>query len=146
MRSWRARQDSNLRPLGPEPNALSTELQARHCATDEGRSHRATCLQPQSLVGSLTAKTTVWAVEIVEVLPFAKAFVEHPGVIDHHAVEHAVELLGIDPVGSLHLAVQPRGRGSDVDVADASVEHVVVEGGLELGAVEFPIDVKSSRW
>ena len=26
---WRARQDSNLRPLGPEPNALSTELQAR---------------------------------------------------------------------------------------------------------------------
>ena len=25
----RARQDSNLRPLGPEPNALSTELQAR---------------------------------------------------------------------------------------------------------------------
>ena len=26
---WRARQDSNLRPLGPEPNALSTELRAR---------------------------------------------------------------------------------------------------------------------
>ncbi len=33
---WRARQDSNLRPLGPEPNALSTELQARDAATAEG--------------------------------------------------------------------------------------------------------------
>src|SRR6188472_3834166 len=26
--SWRAREDSNLRPLGPQPNALSTELRA----------------------------------------------------------------------------------------------------------------------
>ena len=28
-RSWRARQDSNLRPSAPEADALSTELQAR---------------------------------------------------------------------------------------------------------------------
>ena len=27
---WYAWQDSNLRPLGPQPNALSPELQARH--------------------------------------------------------------------------------------------------------------------
>src|SRR4029079_9390 len=29
IRGWRARRDSNSRPLGPQPNALSTELRAR---------------------------------------------------------------------------------------------------------------------
>src|SRR4249919_3765555 len=28
---WRARRDSNPRPLGPQPNALSTELRAHEC-------------------------------------------------------------------------------------------------------------------
>ncbi len=27
--NWRAREDSNLRPTGPQPVALSTELRAR---------------------------------------------------------------------------------------------------------------------
>ena len=30
-RSWRARRDSNPRPLGPQPNALSAELRAHLC-------------------------------------------------------------------------------------------------------------------
>lgn len=29
LKEKRARQESNLRPFGPEPNALSTELRAR---------------------------------------------------------------------------------------------------------------------
>ena len=33
--SWRARRDSNPRPLGPQPNALSTELRA-HAMPSEG--------------------------------------------------------------------------------------------------------------
>src|SRR4051794_40053086 len=37
---WRARQDSNLRPLGPEPNALSTELQARERQGYRSRAER----------------------------------------------------------------------------------------------------------
>jgi len=50
--------------------------------------HTGLPFSPQSLVGSLTAKTAVWAVAIVEVFPFAKALVEHPGVIDPRAVQH----------------------------------------------------------
>jgi hypothetical protein len=36
-------------------------------------------------------------------------------------------------VGAFHLGVQARGGRPDVDVADALVDHVPVEGGLELG-------------
>ena len=50
-------------------------------------------------------------------------------------VEEAVELLGVDAVGSLHLAVEARRPGFDVAVADALVEHVVVERGAEFGPV-----------
>jgi hypothetical protein len=38
-------------------------------------------------------------------------------------------------MGSLHFAVQARGSGFDVAVADAFVEDVVVKGRLEFGAV-----------
>jgi hypothetical protein len=38
-----------------------------------------------------------------------RMIVEHTGVVDHDALEHPVELLGVDPVGPLDLAVQPRG-------------------------------------
>jgi len=79
----------------------------------------------------------VGAVEVVEVLPLLELVVEELGVVDHDAVEHSVELFGVDAVGSLDLAVEPGGGGADVDVADASVEDVPVEGALELGAVEF---------
>lgn len=84
--------------------------------------------------------------EVVEVLPFLKLVVEHVGVVDDDTVfEHPVELLGVDPVRSLHLAVQPRCSGLDVDVADASVEDVPVELGLELGAV-VGLDLFDLEW
>ena len=35
--SWRAREDSNLRPLGPQPNALSAELRAPETIWRRGR-------------------------------------------------------------------------------------------------------------
>jgi hypothetical protein len=38
-------------------------------------------------------------------------------------------------MGAFDLAVQPRGAGLDVGVGDALVEHVPVEGGLELGSL-----------
>src|SRR6266849_5999512 len=98
------------------------------CATDVGRSHRAARLLPQSFVWRLAAESAVRPVEIVEVLPLAEALVEDAGVVDHDAIEHPVELLGVDTVGAFDLAVQPRGGGPDVDVADAAVKHVVVEG------------------
>ena len=48
------------------------------------------------------------------------------------AVQQAVELLGVDAVGALDLAVQSWGARLDVDVADALVQHVPVEAGTEL--------------
>ncbi len=38
-------------------------------------------------------------------------------------------------LGAVHLAVEPWNGGSDVDVSDAPVEHVVGEVRLELGSV-----------
>ena len=69
------------------------------------------------------------AMVVVEVLPCAKLVVEDVGVVDEHAVEHSVELLGVDAVGSLYFAVEPWGAGLDVLVGDALVEHVPVERG-----------------
>jgi hypothetical protein len=74
-------------------------------------------------------------VEVVEVFPFLELLVEEAGVVDHDAIEEPVELLGVDAVGSFHLAVEPGGGRLDVGVADAAVEDVPVEGALELGAV-----------
>jgi hypothetical protein len=45
------------------------------------------------------------------------------------------EFLGVDAVLAFHFAVEPRCGRSDVDVADALVQDVPVEGGLELSAV-----------
>ena len=48
-RSWRARRDSNSRPLGPQPNALSTELRAhavRHGSARTRRSVPRPCGRP----------------------------------------------------------------------------------------------------
>jgi hypothetical protein len=42
---------------------------------------------------------------VVEVLPLAELVVEDLGVVDHDAVEQPVELLGVDAVGALDLAV-----------------------------------------
>lgn len=72
---------------------------------------------------------------VVVVLPFLELVVEGGEVTQDDAVEQAVELFGVDAVRAFHLAVQPRCGGADVDVADALVQDVPVEGGLELRAV-----------
>jgi hypothetical protein len=52
-----------------------------------------------------------------------------------YALEEAVELLGVDAVGSLHFAVEPMRARPDADVADAFVDQVPVERGAEPLAV-----------
>jgi hypothetical protein len=49
-------------------------------------------------------------------------------VVDDLAFEESVELFGVDAVGSLHFAVEPWRAGFDLDVVDAFVEQVPVEG------------------
>ena len=83
------------------------------------------------------------SVVVVELLPLAELVVEELGVVDHHPVEQLVELLGVDAVGALDFAVEPRGSGFDVDVADALVQDVPVEAGAELGPVVVLTGVKS---
>jgi hypothetical protein len=74
-------------------------------------------------------------VVVVEVLPLAQLVVEELGVVDHDPVQEPVELLGVDAVGALDLAVEPRGAGLDVDMANAPVEGMPVEAGAELDTV-----------
>jgi hypothetical protein len=73
----------------------------------------------ESFIGGLAVEAAVGAVVVVEVLPFPQLVVEHLGVVDHHPVQQLVELLGVDAMGALDLAIQPRGAGLDVVVADA---------------------------
>ena len=56
---------------------------------------------------------------------------EQVGVLDELALEKAVELFGVNAVGSFDLAVEPRCAGVDADVVDAFIEQVPVEGGAE---------------
>jgi hypothetical protein len=56
---------------------------------------------------------------VVEVLPFLELVVEELGVVDHDTLEEPGELLGVDAMGALDLAVEPRGAGLDVDMAGA---------------------------
>ena len=72
---------------------------------------------------------------VVVVLPFLELVGEEAGVVDDLALEEAVELLGVDAVGSLDLAVEAGCSGPDPDVADALVEQVPVERRAELLAV-----------
>jgi hypothetical protein len=65
-------------------------------------------------------------VVVVEVLPLPQLVVEELGVVDHHPVQEAVERLGVDTMGTLHLAIQPRGAGLDVDMADALIQDMPV--------------------
>ncbi len=71
------------------------------------------------------------AIVVAGVLPLLQAVVEDLGVVDDDALEHAVELFGVDPVGAPGLAVEPRGGGLDVDVPDAAVHQVPVERRLK---------------
>jgi hypothetical protein len=87
----------------------------------------------------------VGAVVVVEVLPLPQLVVEDLGVVDHHSVQQLVELLGVDAVGPLHLAVEPGRAGLDVDMADAFVQDMPVEAGAELGAVVGLDDLDPKR-
>jgi hypothetical protein len=64
---------------------------------------------------------------VVEVLPLGELVVEQLGVVDHDAVQEAVELLGVDPVAALDLAVEPGRGGLDVAMPDALAGQVPVE-------------------
>jgi hypothetical protein len=86
----------------------------------------------QALVGGLAAEAAVRPIVVVEVLPFLEFVVEQLGVVDEDAFELTVELLGVDPVAALDLAVEPGGGGLDVDVPDPAVGQVPVESRLEL--------------
>jgi hypothetical protein len=66
----------------------------------------------------LAAEAAVRAMVVVVVLPFSEFVVEDLGVVDDQAVEQGVELFSIDAVRSLYFAVQARGAGFDVAVAD----------------------------
>src|ERR1700738_2967211 len=73
--------------------------------------------------------------EIVEVLPLLELDVEDLRVVDDLAGEHPVELLIVDAVRTLDLAVETRGQGSDVDMSKPAVQEMPVEGGLKLRPV-----------
>ena len=76
------------------------------------------------------------AIVVVAVFPLLESLVEQAGVVDYLTVQEAVGLLGVDAVGSSHLAVQPWRPRPDPDVADALVDQVPVERRAELLAVE----------
>ena len=109
----------------------------RPCATDEERLRPGLGALLESLIGRLAIQTTMRSMVVVEVFPFFELVVEDLGVVDHHPVEHPVELLLVDAMGALHLAVETGGGGFDVDVSDPPVQDVVVELGAELDPVEF---------
>lgn len=71
---------------------------------------------------------------VVVVLPLLEFVGKQAGVVDDLAFQEPVELLSVDAVAALHLPVQPRGAGADVDVVDALVQQMPVEGGAELVA------------
>ncbi len=75
------------------------------------------------------------SVVVVVVFPLPEAFCEEIGVVDDLAFEQPVELLGIDPVGTLHLAVQARSARADPAVCDALIEQMPGEGRPEFLAV-----------
>jgi hypothetical protein len=52
------------------------------------------------------------AMVVVVVLPLLQLVGEDVGVVDDLALEEPVELLRVDPVGSFHLAVEPRVSGA----------------------------------
>ena len=94
----------------------------------------------------MAAESAVRAMVVVLVLPLLQFVGEQAGVLDDLAFEEPVELLGVDAVGSLHFAVEPRRPRFDLDMVDAFVEQVPVEGCAEFGSVEFLTDVKLLWW
>ena len=73
---------------------------------------------------------------IVVVLPLAQLLVEQMDVVaDAVLVEELVELLVVDPVRPLDLAVEMRRTRVDIDMPDVQAFDVGVEAGLEFGAI-----------
>jgi hypothetical protein len=70
----------------------------------------------------LAGESAVGSVVVVVVLPLLQLVGEQAGVVDDLAFKEPVELFGVDAVGSLYFAVEPRGAGFDLDVVDAFVE------------------------
>ena len=66
-------------------------------------------------------------IEIIEVFPFAELLIEESRVVDDDTLELSIELLIVDAVTSFNFSIEPWRRWFDVDVADALVQHVVVE-------------------
>lgn len=62
----------------------------------------------------------MWSIVVVVVFPLLEAFGEQVRIVDDLAFEEPVELLGVDPVGSLHLAVQAWCAGADLDVIESA--------------------------
>jgi phosphoglucomutase len=71
----------------------------------------------ESFIGRLAAQSSMGSVVVVEVLPLADFVVEDLVVVDHDAVQEAVELLGVDAMRALDLAVEPGRSWLDVDMA-----------------------------
>jgi len=65
----------------------------------------------ESFIGGLAVQAAVGSVVVGEVLPLAELVVEELGVVDREPVQEAVELLGIDAMRALDLAVAPGVRG-----------------------------------
>jgi hypothetical protein len=121
---WRQSADLLRRPLIDD---VATWTVAAGCASDGDGLHLGLGSLLESFIGRLAVEAAVGSVVVVEVLPLTQLVVEDLGVIDDHAVQQAVELLGVDAVGAL--AVEPRGAGLDIDMAGAPVQQVVVELG-----------------
>ncbi|TQS30168.1 hypothetical protein FLW16_07380 [Microbispora sp. KK1-11] len=88
---------ADLRGFDASRSAVTSEQVVRGCATDGAGLHLGRLLL-EAFVGGLAAKGSVRAMVVVVVLPFAEFVVEDTGVVDDHAVEKAVELLGVDAV------------------------------------------------
>ena len=99
----------------------------------------------ESFIGGLAVQAAMGPVVVVEVLPLAELVVEDLGVINHDPVQEPVELLGVDAMGALDLAVEPGRSRLDVDMADALVQDMPVEAGAELDPVVGLDDLHAER-
>jgi hypothetical protein len=83
---------------------------------------------------------------VVVILPFAQFLVEQMDVVaDAVVVQELVELLVVDAMRPLHLAIETRGARANVDVPNIEALEVPVELGLELGAVIGLHDMHAKR-
>ena len=75
------------------------------------------------------------SIVVVVVLPFAEFVVQDVGVVDHDAVQKAVELFLIYAVAAFDFAVQAWCGGFDVGMTEALIQDVPLELSLEFSSV-----------